>query len=130
MLLIVPLPAEGENVGSGEGLLAATGRWTERKKHDIMESRRRGTQLLAQAMAAVKQKPKVFVSASGVGYYGSRGDEVLTEASAKGTGFLSEVSQVWEANTAAAAKAGIRVVNTRFGVILTANGGAIGASSG
>jgi uncharacterized protein len=119
----------GENVGSGgDGLLGGlTGRWGERKKHMIMESRRRGTQLLAQALAAVKAKPSVLVSASGVGYYGSRGDDVLTEASAKGAGFLADVSDVWESSTAAAARAGIRVVNTRFGVVLSQNGGALGA---
>ncbi|RYY34877.1 hypothetical protein EON62_02940, partial [archaeon] len=91
----------------------------------IMESRRRGTSLLAEALAHCKMKPKVFISASGVGYYGNGGDAVLTEASPKGTGFLSEVASVWEEKTAAAAAAGIRTVNLRFGVILSRNGGAL-----
>lgn len=118
----------GENVGSGgDGLLGGlTGRWGERKKHMIMESRRRGTQLLAQALAAVKAKPAVLVSASGVGYYGSRGDEVLTEGAGKGSGFLADVSDVWESSTAAASRAGIRVVNARFGLVLSQSGGALG----
>jgi len=114
-------------VGSGEGLLAPTGRWTERKKHAIMESRRRGTQLLAQALASVRAKPRVLVSASGVGFYGSRGDELLEEGASQGRGFLADVAGVWEANTAPAAAAGVRVVNARFGVILSATGGALGA---
>jgi hypothetical protein len=117
----------GENVGSGDGLLAFTGRWTDRKKHAIMESRRRGTQLLAQAFASVRDKPRVIVSASGAGYYGSRGEEVLDESAGKGTGFLSDVAEVWEREMAPAARAGIRVVNTRFGMVLSRDGGALGA---
>ena len=81
----------GENVGSGEGLLAFTGRWTERKKHHIMESRRRGTRLLARAIASLDRPPKVLVSASGVGYYGSQGDRILTEESPQGEGFMAAV---------------------------------------
>lgn len=117
----------GENVGSGDGLLAFTGRWSDRKKHAIMESRRRGTQLLAQAFAAVRDKPRVIVSASGSGYYGSRGEEVLDEGAGKGSGFLSDVAEVWEKEMAPAARAGIRVVNTRFGMVLSRDGGALGA---
>jgi len=115
----------GENIGSGEGPLAAIGRWSDRKKHLIMESRRRGTTLLSRAIAAMRTKPKVFVSASGVGYYGSCADTVLTEKSPKGTGFLSEVADVWESSTAMAKDAGVRVVNLRFGVILSKNGGVV-----
>lgn len=114
-------------MGSGEGLLAATGRWTERKMHAIMESRRRGTTLLSRALASVRAKPSVLVSASGVGIYGSRGDELLAEDAPRGTGFLADVADVWEASTAPAAQAGVRVVNARFGVILSVNGGALGA---
>jgi uncharacterized protein (TIGR01777 family) len=115
----------GENVGSGEGLLAFTGRWTMRKKHHIMESRRRGTQLIAQAISALRKKPKVFVSASGVGYYGDGGDEILTEASPRGKGFLSDVAQVWEESCSQAVKAAVRTVNMRFGIILDKSDGVL-----
>lgn len=84
----------GENVGSGEGLLAFTGRWTERKKHHIMESRRRGTRLLARAISSLENPPRVMVSASGVGYYGNRGDEILTEDTSQGEGFMADVSSL------------------------------------
>jgi len=113
----------GENVGSGDGLLAFTGRWSDAKKHRILESRRRGTLLLAQALASVRAKPRVLVSASGVGFYGSAADRVLTEASAKGTGFLAEVADVWEKSTAPASAAGIRCVQLRFGVVLARSEG-------
>lgn len=116
----------GENVMSGDGLLAFTGRWTPRKKHMIMESRRRGTQLLAQALAATRVKPRVFISASGVGYYGDGGDEPLTEASPPGAGFLADVARAWEDSTAVAAKAGIRTVHARFGAVLSGAGGVLG----
>jgi hypothetical protein len=121
----------GENIGSGEGLLAFTGRWTERKQHMIMESRRRGTQLLSNALAALDVQPRVLVSASGIGYYGDGGDEILTEDSPWGGGrgkrgeFLADVARVWEEETAPAAEAGIRVVNLRMGVILSSHGGAL-----
>lgn len=115
----------GENVGSGEGFLAFTGRWTERKKHDIMESRRRGTTLLSQAVASLRSKPRVLVSASGVGFYGDGGEAQLTEDSPPGAGFLGEVARVWEGSTAKAAEAGVRVVNLRFGAILSRTGGVI-----
>ena len=119
----------GENVGSGDGLLAFTGRWSDAKKHRIMESRRRGTSLLAGALASLRSKPKVLISASGVGYYGDCGDAEVTEATGKGGLFLSDVAAEWEASTAPAAKAGIRVVNTRFGAILSPTGGVIGESN-
>lgn len=116
----------GENIGSGEGMLAFTGRWTERKKHLIMESRRRGTQLLGQAVASLVKKPKVLVSASGVGFYGANnGAKVLTEECPNGTGFLAEVSRAWEEGTHTAAAAGVRVVNLRFGPVLAPEGGMI-----
>jgi uncharacterized protein (TIGR01777 family) len=116
----------GENVGSGEGWLAATGRWTERKKFDILESRRRGTSLLAGSLAALQRRPRVLVSASGVGYYGlGCGERALGEGAPRGRGFLAEVAGVWEGATARAAEAGVRVVNLRFGVVLAASGGAL-----
>lgn len=115
----------GENVGSGEGLLAFTGRWSDRKKHLIMESRRRGTTLLSKTLSVLKQKPTVFISASGIGYYGNGGEKELTETSEKGTGFLSDVADVWESTTTLAKESGIRVVNLRFGVILSKDGGVL-----
>lgn len=116
----------GENVGSGDSFLTSlTGRWSERKKHMIMESRRRGTQLLCKSLAAVASPPKVLVSMSGVGYYGSRGDEVLDESASKGEGFLSDVADAWERETAPLSEAGTRVVHTRTGVVLTTRGGMI-----
>ena len=93
--------------------------------HLIMESRRRGTQLLSRALASVAAPPKVLVSASGIGYYGNGGDAELPDGGAQGKGFLADVAAVWERETAPAASAGIRVVNPRFGVMLSRNGGAM-----
>ena len=115
----------GENIGSGEGPLAALGRWSDRKKHAIVESRRRGTLLLARSLAALKRKPRVLVSASGVGFYGDGGEAALTEASPKGRGFLADVADVWEASTAPAEEAGVRVARLRFGVVLSRSGGVV-----
>ena len=115
----------GENVGSGDGPLAALGRWSVPKKHAILESRRRGTGLLSAALAACARPPAVFVTASGVGYYGSRGDDVLTENASQGAGFLAEVAGVWEGATAPAKAAGIRTVHARFGMVLSGSGGAL-----
>jgi hypothetical protein len=126
-LFFLSFPA-GENIGSGEGFLAFTGRWTVRKKHDIMESRRRGTLLLGQALASLKQKPRVLVSASGVGFYGCRAEaagRLLTEEDPKGSGFLADVADVWERSTDPAKAAGIRVVTLRFAPILSKDGGLV-----
>ena len=104
------------------------GRWTERFKQEVLESRTVTTRTLATATADSFRRtgqPRVFVSASGVGYYGNRGDEVLTEQSAVGTGFLSEVCKQWEAAAAPAREAGVRVVNLRIGVVLARDGGAL-----
>lgn len=90
-----------------------------------MESRRRGTKVLATALAAVKAKPKVLISASGVGFYGNGGERILDDTAPKGTGFLADVADVWEAETRPAAEAGIRVVNMRLGVILSQRAGVI-----
>lgn len=100
-------------------------RWTDSYKAEVLDSRVRGTTALAEAMATLERPPRVFVSGSAVGYYGDRGDEELTEASAPGTGFLSDVVQQWEAAAAPAAEAGVRVVNLRTGVVLTGRGGAL-----
>jgi hypothetical protein len=101
------------------------GRWTDAKKHRIHESRAEGTRILANALAKSAPKPRVFVSASAIGFYGNRGDEILREDSSSGHDFLSAVCRDWEANTQAAAQAGIRTVQTRFGLILSRDGGAL-----
>ncbi|MDT4896593.1 MAG: uncharacterized protein QOH25_1670 [Acidobacteriota bacterium] len=108
---------------AGENL--AEGRWTDEKKRRIRESRTKGTQLLSETLAKLKEKPEVLVSASAVGFYGSRGDELLTEQSASGEDFLAEVCREWELATHAAAQSGVRVVQLRFGVILSNEGGAL-----
>jgi uncharacterized protein len=107
---------------AGESIV---GRWTASKKAAIRNSRVIGTKNLAEALARAPQPPEVFISASAIGYYGDRGDEVLTEKSPSGTGFLPEVCREWEAATKPAAAAGIRSAQTRFGVVLSRNGGAL-----
>jgi uncharacterized protein len=101
------------------------GRWTEGKKRRIHESRAAGTRNLADALAKSPQKPRVLVSASAIGFYGSRGDEILREDSSSGHDFLSAVCRDWEANTQTATRAGTRTVQTRFGLILSRDGGAL-----
>lgn len=100
-------------------------RWTTAAKQRIRNSRIAGTRLLCETVARMPQPPQVLVCASGVGYYGDRADEWLTEESAPGTGFLPEVAQAWEAATEPARARGIRVVNLRFGMILARQGGAL-----
>ncbi len=102
------------------------GRWTEEKKKEIRNSRVNGTRLLAVSLAELGQPPKVLVCASAVGYYGNRGDEILTEESTPGEGFLAEVCKEWEAAAWPAIKKGIRVVHMRLGVVLSPKGGALG----
>ncbi len=121
-----PTPFEGADAVvhlAGENI--AGGRWTAERKQKILESRVDGTRNLAQSIAAAVKKPRVLVSASAIGFYGDRGDEVLTETSASGTGFLAEVGRAWESATEAASRAGVRVVNPRIGVVLDAKGGAL-----
>jgi uncharacterized protein (TIGR01777 family) len=108
---------------AGESI--AEGRWTDEKKRRIRESRVKGTTLLGDALANLTDRPATFICASAIGYYGDRGDEILTEASAPGDGFLAEVCVEWEKATELATEKGIRVVNARFGVILDQNGGAL-----
>jgi uncharacterized protein len=108
---------------AGENL--ATGRWTKAKKQRIRNSRVLGTKLLSETLATLDRPPAVMVSASAVGYYGSRGTERLTEQSAAGTGFLAGVCQEWEQATRPAEEIGVRVIHSRFGVILSAQGGAL-----
>lgn len=100
-------------------------RWSEEKKNQIVESRVLGTRVLSRALAGLKDPPKVFISASAIGYYGNRGDEILTEESSMGHNFLAEVCDQWEAATEPAKDRGIRVVNLRFGVVLSPKGGAL-----
>ena len=108
---------------AGENI--AAGRWTAAKMEAIRESRVQGTRLLAETLAQLPKPPSVLVSASAIGYYGDGGDELLTECSPAGAGFLPEVCQAWEDATAPAREAGIRVVNLRIGVVLAKSGGAL-----
>jgi uncharacterized protein (TIGR01777 family) len=108
---------------AGESI--AEGRWTDEKKQRIRESRVKGTKLLGDALANLTDSPKTFICASAIGYYGNRGDEILTESSSPGNDFLAQVCVEWEAATALATEKGIRVVNTRLGVVLDPNGGAL-----
>jgi uncharacterized protein len=107
----------GENVGAL--------RWTTQLKDRILQSRIAGTRLLAERLAGLARRPEVLVSASAIGFYGSRGDEVIDETSAPGSGFFASVVQAWEDAAAPARDAGIRVVHLRMGVVLTARGGAL-----
>jgi uncharacterized protein (TIGR01777 family) len=100
-------------------------RWTSSYKQEILESRVKPTHALATLLAGLRPKPSVLVCASAIGIYGSRGDELLTEASLPGSGFLSEVCLAWERATQPASDAGIRVVHLRFGVVLSPDGGAL-----
>jgi uncharacterized protein len=109
---------------------AIAGRWSEKFKREVRESRVLGTQTLATAAAESFRRtgqPKAFIAASAIGYYGNRGDEKLNEDSKPGSGFLAGVCEEWEAATNPAAEAGVRVVNVRIGVVLAKHGGALGA---
>jgi uncharacterized protein (TIGR01777 family) len=101
------------------------GLWTGGKKRRILESRAGGTRLLADAIARLNAPPRVLVSASGVGIYGDARDAVLTEESPAGDDFLAGVCIAWEDATGAAADAGVRVVRTRFGLVLHPGGGVL-----
>ncbi len=108
---------------AGESI--AQGRWSPKKKAKIRDSRVNGTRVLAQALGSLSKFPKVLVCPSAVGYYGDRGDAVMTEQDAPGRGFLAEVCQAWEAAAQPARDKGIRVVHFRIGVVLSAKGGAL-----
>lgn len=101
-------------------------RWTRSYREEILRSRVDGTRAIVRAMAALDPRPSVLVSGSAVGWYGDRGDELLTEASAPGPGFLAEVAQAWEDEAQRAADHGIRVVTSRTGIVLSPKGGALG----
>lgn len=107
----------GENIGSK--------RWDSEQKRRILDSRVRGTTVLAEALAGLSGKPAVLLSASGADYYGSTGDEVMTEDDPAGTGFMAEVCVAWEGATRPAVDAGIRTVFLRSGMVLDAHGGAL-----
>ncbi|HEX6236924.1 MAG TPA: TIGR01777 family oxidoreductase [Acidimicrobiales bacterium] len=98
-------------------------RWSAARKREILESRTRGTGLIARTVAGLDPPPSVLVSASGVHFYGDRGDEVLTEASDPGDGYMADVVEAWEAAAQPAVDAGIRTVHARSGVVLAAHGG-------
>jgi uncharacterized protein (TIGR01777 family) len=100
-------------------------RWSDEAKQQIRDSRVTGTRNLVQALSAVPRRPAVLVCSSAVGYYGSRGDEILTEASAPGDGYLAEVCIAWEREADLAAPLGIRVVKLRTGMVLGSSGGAL-----
>ncbi|HEX3744974.1 MAG TPA: TIGR01777 family oxidoreductase [Bryobacteraceae bacterium] len=127
-------PAKGEPPADGlrdaDAVIHLAGtpvaqRWNAAVKREIRESRVAGTRNLVQAMAKLARKPPVFICASATGYYGSRGDELLSEASAPGNDFLAEVCVAWEREAAAAEAFGVRVVRVRTGIVLDARGGAL-----
>jgi uncharacterized protein len=101
------------------------GRWTARRKEILRKSRVDSTRLLVDALGRLRQKPKVFLCASATGYYGDRGDEILTESSEPGTDFLAQLARDWEAEARPAERAGIRTVRLRYGLILSESGGAL-----
>jgi uncharacterized protein len=107
---------------SGENI---AGRWTEQKKCRIRDSRLFSTDFLAQALVKAERPPDTFICASAIGYYGNRGDEVLTEDSLSGDGFFPEVCREWEFATEPASDAGIRAINLRTGIVLSREGGAL-----
>jgi uncharacterized protein (TIGR01777 family) len=104
----------GANVGKG--------RWTESRKKEILSSRIDSTRAFVTAMRSARERPKVFLSASAVGYYGARGDEILDEQASAGTDFLAEVCVAWEAEAAAAEQLGVRVAMARTGIVLAPSG--------
>ena len=106
----------GENIGR---------RWTAKRKREILESRTASTGLLARTAAELHPRPAVFVCAGGVGIYGDRGDEIVTEESTLGEGFEADVGRAWEAAAQPARDAEIRVVNFRQGVVLAREDGAL-----
>lgn len=107
---------------AGEPIL---GRWTTAKKARIKNSRVHSTAQLARQIAAIDEKPACFLTASAIGFYGSRGEEVLTENHVAGNGFLADVCQAWEAAATPARAVGVRVAHARFGMLLDPRGGAL-----
>lgn len=121
-------PARLESVDAivhlaGESI--ASGRWNERLKQKIRSSRIEGTRNLVQSIAAIEKRPKVFVCASAIGYYGDKGDRELDESAPAGEGFLADVCQQWEEEAQKATDLGVRVVNVRIAMVLSPKGGAL-----
>jgi uncharacterized protein (TIGR01777 family) len=107
------------------GESVAQGRWTEEKKRKIRDSRVLRTRILSEFLSGLKNPPKIFLSASAIGYYGSSGDRVLNESSKGGTDFLATVCKNWEKSTTVLENKGVRVVHLRTGVVLSKEGGAL-----
>jgi uncharacterized protein (TIGR01777 family) len=107
------------------GASIAQGRWTPARKEILRSSRVDATRHLVAGLAKLKQKPRILISASAIGYYGDRGDETLTESSAPGNDFLAQLCRDWEAAASEAERFGIRTVLLRLGIILDAHGGAL-----
>jgi uncharacterized protein (TIGR01777 family) len=103
----------------------AEGRWSAAKKRRLVDSRVLGTRHLVDTLLKLERKPRVLVSASAVGYYGNRGDEILDESDRPGQGFLPSLCVAWEREAMRAAEAGIRVVQVRIGIVLGKDGGAL-----
>lgn len=110
---------------AGESI--AAGRWTRERKRRILDSRSKGTELLGRAIAEASLPPRVWLSASAVGFYGDRGEDLVDESSRPGEGFLVDVCRAWEDATRPAKEAGVRVVSLRIGVVLDGSGGALAA---
>lgn len=108
------------------GVNVAEGRWSTKRKQEILESRVSGLRTLNAALRKCARRPSVLISASATGIYGDRGDEVLDEGSKPGTGFLAEVCQQWEEGVKDAAEMGLRTVSLRIGIVLSLEGGALG----
>ena len=123
--------AVGQAVAAADALVnlagepIAAGRWGPVRKEAILQSRVNATRALVDAAGAAAQRPGVLVSASAVGYYGARDDEVLDETAGPGTGFLAEVCQAWEREASRAEALGLRVVRLRIGMVLAGDGGAL-----
>lgn len=122
------LNADGSGVDAvihlaGENI--STGRWSSKKKRRILRSRVQGTHEVASFFSTLPQPPKVMIFASAIGYYGSHGDDKLTEKSGAGSSFLADVCKQWEEAAAPAEEAGIRTIFTRFGMVLSPQGGAL-----
>jgi uncharacterized protein len=107
----------GENIGGR--------RWSDEQKRRLRDSRVDGTRNLVRSLSRLTTRPEVLVCASAIGFYGDRGDELLDESSPAGTGFLADLCREWEAAAEEVSKFGIRVVKTRFGVVLSKDGGAL-----
>jgi hypothetical protein len=100
-------------------------RWSESLKREIFKSRCRDTWLLSQIINRLRRPPSTLITASGIGYYGSRGDTILTESASPGKGFLADVCKQWEVATSSLQADKVRVIHTRFGVVLSEEGGAL-----